>query len=442
MESVKNIYIETYGCVANQNNSEIISGLLARAGFNMVNNEKIADLAILNTCIVKGPTLQRMESRIKDLRKRFKKIIVTGCMPDVFPGQILQIAPNAILLSNHKIKDITKIIKDIIENKIISAKPIKEHEIKLLCPKNRRNPVIGTTQISEGCTGNCAYCVTRLAKGSLFSYPEQEILKNIERDLQAGCKEIWITAQDTAAYGIDKNKKSQLPKLLKKILGLKHNFILRMGMSNPNHILPILPELIECYQSKKMFKFLHIPLQSGSNEMLKKMNRYYKAEDFLKICGEFRKKIPEMTISTDVILGFPGETEGDFQKTLRAIEKIRPEIINLSRFWPMPKTPASKIRERIPDRAVMRRSKILKELFVKFAIEKNKKYIGRKIEVLADEKGSGFTWIARSQEYKGVVIASKEKLLGEKIAVIIKSATPQYLIGEIIRNNPENKKTD
>ena len=431
---LKNIYIETYGCAANQNNSEIISGLLSRAGFNIVNNPKIADLAILNTCIVKGPTLQRMQSRIKQLSREFKRIIVTGCMPDALSEQIKQINPRAILLSSHKIKKITKVMRNLIENKPITDLKEKNSEIKLLCPKNRKNPVIGITQISEGCLGNCAYCVTRFAKGSLFSYPEESILKNIEQDIKGGCKEIWLTSQDCAAYGKDKTKNSQLPKLLKKILSLKHNFLMRMGMSNPNHILPILDDLIECYQDKKMFKFLHIPIQSGSNEVLRKMNRYYNINDVFRIIEEFRKKIPEINIVTDIIIGFPGETDEDFQKTMDAIARIKPDLINISRFWPMPRTPAAHLKK-IHDSITKKRSKLLKELLFKITIEKNKKRIGDEITALVDEKGWDFsrTWIARSSEYYPIIVPSQEKVLGEKIKIKIKSVTPQYLIGEIVK---------
>lgn len=428
---IKNIYIETYGCAANQNNGEIISGLLARNGFIIVNNPKIADIIILNTCIVKGPTLQKMQSRIKELSN--KKLVVTGCMPDVFQKQIRQINPRAILLSSHEIRTIAKIVKNLIENKQTPDSKEKNPEIKLLCPKNRKNPCIGITQISEGCLGNCTFCITRLAKGSLFSYLQEDIIENIENDIEAGCNEIWLTSQDCAAYGLDKKKKSNIISLLKKILKLKHNFFLRIGMSNPNHILPILDNLIECYKDKKMFKFLHIPLQSGSNEILRKMNRYYNAEDFLKIIAEFRKRISNISISTDIIVGFPEETDEDFKKTLEIIEKVKPESLNISRFWPMPRTPASRMKK-VPDEVIKKRGISLREVFEKNAAEKNKKFIGKKISVLADEKGFDNTWICRTNEYKQVIVFSRERILGKRINVLVTGATPTYLIGRIVEN--------
>jgi len=205
-------------------------------------------------------------------------------------------------------------------------------------------------------------------------------------------------------------------------------------MSNPNHILPILDDLIECYQDKKMFKFLHIPIQSGSNEVLRKMNRYYNINDVFRIIEEFRKKIPEINIVTDIIIGFPGETDEDFQKTMDAIARIKPDLINISRFWPMPRTPAAHLKK-IHDSITKKRSKLLKELLFKITIEKNKKRIGDEITALVDEKGWDFsrTWIARSSEYYPIIVPSQEKVLGEKIKIKIKSVTPQYLIGEIVK---------
>ena len=364
-----NIYIETYGCSANQNNGEIMAGLLSRAGHIIVNNENIADICILNSCIVKGPTLQKMLSRIKQLSR--KKLIVAGCMPDVFSQSILKIAPKASLVGSHHVNEIVRAVKSLIERKQVSL--IKEGDLlgnlgsiqkeeRLCKPKNYKNKIIGITQISEGCLGDCSYCVVRLVKGHLHSYPAESIIKNIQNDLQSGCKEIWLTSQDCASYGLDNpNKKIFLPELLEKILSLKGKFIVRLGMSNPNHIISIADELIELYKHKKMFKFLHIPLQSGSNKILKLMNRKYNAEDFAKIIIKFRKEIPEITISTDIIAGFPTETDSDFNETLNLLNKTKPDIINISRYWPMPGTKAA-LMPQLEQKVVMKRTDELMNL--------------------------------------------------------------------------------
>jgi MiaB-like tRNA modifying enzyme len=353
---IKTIYLETYGCAANQNNGEILQGLLERQGFIFVSKPEIADMAILNTCIVKGPTRQRMVSRIKKLA-RFPMFIVAGCMPDVESERIKRIAkqvnPNlklALIGTNH-VHEIVKIMKALSENKELNLLS-KTREIKLCLSKTPRRKNIGITQISEGCQGNCSFCIVRFAKGNLFSYPQYKILKNVKQDLVT-CNEIWLTSQDNAAYGTDVGK-PKLPELLKKILNIKGKFKIRLGMMNPYSLFPCLDEIIECYKNPKMFKFLHVPVQSGSNSILRLMNRKYKVHDFLFIVEKFRREIPNIIISTDIIVGFPGESKRDFDKTLKLIKNIHPEVLNISKFWPMPGTVASRMKQ-IPIKEIKKR---------------------------------------------------------------------------------------
>jgi len=426
------VYIETFGCSANQNNGEIIAGLLARAGFTIVQNQKLADIVILNTCIVKGPTMQRMLSKIKAFSSYSNRLVVTGCMPDVFSEKIAKIAPKASLLGSHHFIEIVKVVKNAVQGKQLSIIS-KNHEIRLCKPKVFRQKVIGITQISQGCLGNCSYCVVRHAKGKLFSYLGDQIIKSIQQDLAAGCKEVWLTSQDCAAYGMEKSKSSksrfELPNLLKKILFLKGNFFLRLGMSNPNNILQILDDLIEIYKNKKMFKFLHLPLQSGSDKILADMNRNYSAKDFSFIIKKFKSAIPGLTVSTDIIVGYPAETDKDFSETLELIKQTSPDIINISRFWPMPKTSAALLTPLSAEK-IKERTKQAMALHQKIAFEKNKEAISKKYSCLVDEKSFSDFFTCRNSFYKPILIRSKEKILGKLIDVKIVDASPHYLIGE------------
>ncbi|MEK6820425.1 MAG: tRNA (N(6)-L-threonylcarbamoyladenosine(37)-C(2))-methylthiotransferase [Nanoarchaeota archaeon] len=359
----KFIYFETYGCTANQNNTEIMKGLVRQVGLELTNNTDIADLLVINTCIVKEPTEKKIERRISSLLKKYSKkpMIIAGCMPETRAGKLRK--KNIYLLGTHHVKDIAKLIKKILENKYEEKEFLAENnEIKLGLPKIPRIDKIGITQIAEGCLGNCSFCITKLAKGKLFSYPEEKILENIKNDISAGCKEIWLTSQDNAAYGLPEKRK--LPELLRKIFALKGRFQVRLGMMNPENVLPILSELIEIYRHKKMKKFLHLPLQSGSNKILKEMNRKYSAEDWLKIVNMFRKEIPELFLSTDIIVGFPSETEEDFEKSCNIVEKIKPDMLNISRFWSMKPAPASKLKQ-LPVKTIKSRAKYIQSLYMR-----------------------------------------------------------------------------
>jgi MiaB-like tRNA modifying enzyme len=309
---------------------------------------------------VKEPTEKKIERRIADLRKLNKPLIVAGCMPEVRSEKLQD--KNLYLLGTHHMRDICKLIRKITEDKYNESEFLAlRDEQKLLTGKISGKDKIGITQISEGCQGNCAYCIVKLAKGKLFSYDEDKILKNIQNDLNSGAKEIWITSQDNASYGLDKGER-KLPDLLKKILELKGRFQLRIGMMNPENILLILDDLVEIYKHKKMKPFLHIPVQSGSDTVLKKMRRKYKIKDFLKIIETFRAAIPDLFLSTDIIVGFPGESEQDFSQSIELIEKIKPNMLNLSRFWSMKGTEAEKMIQ-LSVEVIKQRTKKLMDIY-------------------------------------------------------------------------------
>ncbi|MFH0831468.1 MAG: tRNA (N(6)-L-threonylcarbamoyladenosine(37)-C(2))-methylthiotransferase [archaeon] len=428
MKELRNAYIESYGCSANKNNSEIIAGLLQQVGLNVVKNLKIADIAIISTCIVKGPTEQRMRDRIERLSKIFsERLIVSGCMPDVESGIIQSLAPSASQIGSHNISKICSAVKEISEGRK-SLFLSKGNEVKLCLPKSNQNSVIGITQISEGCVGNCSYCITKFAKGNLFSYPKEKILQNIKQDLQSGCKEIWITSQDNAAYGLDRGR-YMLPELLDSILSIKGKFMLRIGMMNPNHLKNILEKMLEYYENEKMFKFLHLPLQSGSNKILKDMNREYKAEDFIRIVKVFREKFPSVTIATDIITGYPTESDDDFRKSMEIVKEIKPDMLNISKFWPHDRTPASELKQ-LKAGIVKKRASELMNIHLDVSLAQNMKLVGKNFECLIDNRGFWETVLARNRDYKLVALNGRN-LLGKYLNVGITEAMPHYLIGRI-----------
>lgn len=425
------IYIQTFGCTANQNNSEILKGILTQSGYQITNNQDIADIIILNTCIVKQKTEDKIKRKIQDLKKQKNKlIIITGCMPETDAKAIQQLNNKAILLGTHHMRDISNLIKEHQDNKLKDKKYLEyQNEEKLNLPKLPINKLISICQISEGCLGNCSFCKTRLAKGKLFSYPEQDIIKTIESDLKQGAKEVWITSQDNANYGMDReNKKQTLPQLLNKILNLNHKFKLRLGMMDPNNILPILDELIEIYKHPKMYKFLHIPIQSASNSVLKHMNRLYKIEQAEKIIKRFRDEIPNITISTDIIVSYPTETKQDHKQNLDFIKKIKPDVFNLSKFSSHKQTSAGKLNP-LPIKIIHKRAKELMDEHRKTALQDKKKFLNKTIKVFVNKKLDENLFEARDENYNIVIINSKNKILGKNIEVKIRDVGVHHMIG-------------
>ncbi len=406
----------------NKSDSEIMSGLLVEKGFGISKN---SDLVIVNTCTVKTPTEKKILKKLKELEKEGKKVIVTGCIPAAEPNIADDFKKFSFLGTN--VSDIEEAAESVLKGKRF-VKISFNRELNLE-KKLRSNELVEIVPIAQGCVGNCSYCITKLARGNLKSVPERKILKQIEKAVNENVKEIWLTAQDTGAYGFDLG--TNLPTLLKKISEIDGKFFVRVGMMNPNHVKKILDELIESYKSERIYKFLHIPVQSGDNEILKRMNRQYTVKDFRIIVDKFRREIPEITISTDVIVGFPEESEKQFQNTLNLIKEIKPDVLNISRFWSRPGTNAAKMKQ-FPGRETKRRSRIMNELFRNIGLERNKRWIGWEGEVLVSDVGKYAGYCARNFAYKPIILHSEKNLLGKFVKVSIEDATRYDLRGRII----------
>ncbi|HIE14939.1 TPA: radical SAM protein, partial [Candidatus Bathyarchaeota archaeon] len=214
-----------------------------------------------------------------------------------------------------------------------------------------------------------------------------------------------------------------------EICKIKGNFFVRVGMMNPQWVKLILDDLIEVYKNEKIFKFLHLPLESGSDDILKLMNRGYKVEDFLEIVERFREEIPSLTLSTDIIVGFPSESNRDFEATVKIIKEVKPDVVNLSKFGPKPGTKAAKLKQLDPQ-IIKKRSRELHDLIKTVRLQCNRKWVGWGGEVLIDERGKdGF--IARNFAYKPIVIPASKNLFGEFVKVKIVKAKSNYLVGRI-----------
>jgi MiaB-like tRNA modifying enzyme len=423
------VYLETYGCSANKSDSEIMLGLLKENGFEITDKKEEADVLIINTCIVKTPTAKRMERRIRELSSLNRPLIVAGCMAKAERERIEKISPKASIVTPESIHKIVEAAKETIKGRKVVFDENKIEKVNL--PRVSFSKIISIIQISSGCLSACSFCETRLARGILKSYSQASIVRRIEEDLKKGFKEFWITSQDNACYGFD--IKTNIANLLENIVKIDGKFFVRVGMMNPYHLIKnrnILEKLVNVYKNEKIFKFVHLPLQSGSNKVLKDMNRNYTIEEFEEVVKLFRNEIPSISIETDIIVGYPTERDEDFEKTLEALKRIKFDFVNISKFSPRPKTPAEKLKELNPE-IVKRRSKAAFELVRKIQFEINSKYVNKELEVFVDEKGKGKTFVGRTFNYKPVVIESEENLLGKIVNVEIIDAKSNYLIGKI-----------
>jgi len=428
-------YIETYGCANNVAESQIIAGLLERAGIELVKSPEHADVIVVNTCDVKLATRNKMLERLRFLSERFgeEKLVIAGCMPEIEPSLLRELFPRASMVSTNHIDEMVKAVGEILKGgrvELIGRKPLE----KVCMPKIRDNPVRNIIPICSGCNGVCAFCATKLAKGNVFSFSEEKILKEMLASRDAGVKEFYLTGQDVSCYGLDYCEESRLPELLQKIFAcVKGKYFIRLGMMNPKNVLKISNRLLRIYRDERVFKFLHVPVQSGSNRILKRMNRGYTVEEFVDLVKKFRRHFPEMTVWSDIIVGFPGETERDFEKTVELVKELKFDYVNVSRFSPHRVLKVSREKQ-VPTEIQKERSRTLSSLVNRIAAERNEAWVGWEGEVLVDEYNrKKMSYIGRNFAYKPVVINTERKLaLGEFVKVRVTEAKHSCLIGEVI----------
>jgi len=411
--SKKTISFETYGCALNKADTEYMIGQLQQKGYIIA---KKGDIHVINTCTVKTPTENRMHKRLRELAKTNQKIIITGCMSAADPRIPRKYPQHNIIGTN--IQDISTAVKKTLKN--MRYVKIREQKLKLTQPKQRLNKHIEIIPIATGCAGNCSYCLTKKARGNLHSQPAQDIINQAHNALNEDVKEIWLTAQDTGAWGLEYN--TTLPQLLNELTKIEGDYKIRVGMMNPHHAHQILDELIESMQDKKIYSFLHLPVQSGDNRVLKAMNRQYNINQFKKIVQEIRKKLIKPTIATDIIAGYPSETKQEYNNTIQLIKELKPEVLNISRFWLRPHTKAQEQKQH-PTRITKDRSRIITKIFQNIAYQKNQQWIGWCGNVLVCEKGKLGSYVGRNQSYKPIILKTQKNLLGKQVKAKITNAT-------------------
>ncbi len=417
------IFVEAYGCSASFADSEMISGLILNGGHTLADDSSESDLNIIVTCSVKDATANKMIHRIKSLKS--KPLVVAGCFPKAEKSTVEKFAENASLLGPNSLGKTLQVIDSTLNGrKQVSLEDSDLSKVGL--PKVRLNPVVGIVEIASGCMSECTFCQTKLSKGDLSSYRLGDIVRQVQIEIKEGCKEVWLTSTDNGCYGFDIG--TDLPSLVNAVVEISDDFMIRVGMMNPMYMPRIKEALIESFNNDKVFKFLHIPVQSGSDKVLHDMKRGHTVNTFREIVKRAKERFGNFTISTDVIVGFPSETEEDFQKTVNLLDETRPDVVNLSKYSARPGTEAAEWKQ-IDVAEIKRRSKIIFEQINKISIENNKKWIGWTGKVLFDEKiDEGIK--GRNFAYKPVFVRNAVDI-GQSHIVEITDVTVNSLLGKI-----------
>lgn len=422
-KSKPKVWIEAYGCSASMADSEMIGGILKEAGYEIATKRSESALNLIVTCSVKDTTEHKMMSRIRTMVKSGKPLVVAGCLPKADKAKIESASSSASLIGPNSIDKAPDAVRSALSGDRLVA--LKDSQLdKVNIPRVRLNPVISIVEIANGCMSECTFCQTKIAKGWLRSYRIGDIVRQIKSDIKSGCKEVWLSSTDNGCYGRDID--SNLVDLLQACCSIEGNFKIRVGMMNPMYLPAILDRMVRLFcENDKLFKFLHIPVQSGSNRVLRKMKRGHTSKTFIDIVQAFRDRIPEMTISTDIIVGFPSETEDDFKQTIDLLERSELDTVNISRYAARPKTEASGWKEmKVSSQVSKERSEYLHTLTRRIAKKRNSLWREWQGEIVIDETGKVMQ--GRNYAYKPVVISSstaniadRQILLGDMVNVKI-----------------------
>ena len=416
------IYLNSYGCSANKADAEIAKGALAEHGHTFVETPTGADINIIMTCVVKTPTQQKVSKELRKLGASGTPLIVAGCMPKSLTEQVKRLVPSASLVGPDDIERIQEAVSNTLKGEQVTY--INGEATDRTClPRIRENELVHIAPISTGCLGNCSYCIVKFARGHLYSFPADKIVQDARTAIADGCREIWVTAEDTATY--DDNG-IRLPELLDMLTALEGDFRIRVGMTTPNQLEPVLDDMIESLKNPKLYQFIHIPIQSGNDQILAKMRRRYTVQEFKDVVNRLRESLPDIGISTDIICGFPGETMEQFQDSLDLISWLRPDVLNINRFWERPGTDASKMSGRLHGRDTKERSRIMTKLWKELAVDVGQRWIGWEGEVLLTEHGKRGTKVGRNFVYKAVALKT-DAPLGSFVKVRVNKSGVGYL---------------
>lgn len=438
---LKKYFIITYGCQMNEHDSEKLAGMLEGIDYQKAGQVEEADIILLNTCTIRENAELKVFGKVGEL-KRLKEnnpeliIGVGGCMmqSEKAVQQLYEKHPQVdLIFGTHNIHHVPDLIQRIEKERgrIVEVWDEEEGLIPDL-PSVRESDFKAWVSIIQGCNNFCTYCIVPYVRGRERSRPLKEIVSEVERLAAEGVKEITLLGQNVNSYGKDLEEKVDFADLLQeldKIPGLQR---LRYMTSHPRDFSNKLIEVIK--DSRSVCEHFHLPIQSGSNSILKKMNRGYNREKYLELVNKIRQEIPEASITTDIIVGFPGETEEEFQETMELVREARFDSAFTFIYSARTGTPAAKMEDQIPEEVKKDRLNRLMTLQNQISLEKNQEDLGKIVEVLieGESKNNPETLMGRDRRNKLVIIPRAEGVIGEIVKVKINRVQSFTLYGEVV----------
>ncbi|MGC8673914.1 MAG: tRNA (N(6)-L-threonylcarbamoyladenosine(37)-C(2))-methylthiotransferase [Thermoprotei archaeon] len=399
----KKVYVEGMGCALSRADAAGLAGILKGAGYTIVEGDDQADLIIINGCTVREASDLKLREKIAKFKAAGKEVVVTGCTAEANPYAV----GKATLLPLSK------------RGEFFAQVGVAEPEIPSLVPPPPGGPVY-IMPIGTGCGGNCSYCATKLARGRIASYSSRAIVSTVQRAVERGAVEVDLTAVEINSWGKDTGQK--FPDLLRSVSELNGDFMIRVGMINPRSLLDWLDDLLDAFSGEKVFKFFHIPIQSFNDDVLKGMERGYTVSEVSEILRAVRRRYPDASVHTDIIAGFPGETESDFEETVKALKYYSFDKVNVARFSPRPLTKAASMKAQIAEGEKKRRTELLTALWKEEALKINSRYLNRRVACIVVERNASAA-LGRTVNYKQVVMRDRIEV-ARRVNGLVQSVTP------------------
>lgn len=433
--------VVTYGCQQNEADSERIAGMLSESGYGIVKDTSLADVIIVNTCAVREHAEERAFSitggykHLKEARP-WLKIGMCGCMASKADTseKIKKSYPYIdFVFGTEKLAELPEILyRAISGGKRVFVPNNGDIEIAEGLPVVRESDFRAWVSIMYGCNNFCTYCIVPYVRGRERSRRPEKIIEEVEELAKSGCREITLLGQNVNSYGKEFSDECNFADLLSRICQIEGDFIVRFMTSHPKDASKELIDVMA--ENPKMAKHFHLPVQSGSDRILKEMNRHYDRETYLSLVEYMRERMPDIAISTDIIVGFPGETEEDFLDTLDLMRKVKYDMIFSFIYSPRTGTPAAKM-EQVDDKIKSERMERLLKLQNELLAEKNLSYVGKTMRVLVEGRSKTNTekMSARTEGNRIVLFDGDDSLTGNFAYIRITKSAPFALFGEIVK---------
>lgn len=430
------VYVKTFGCQHNQSDGEYMMGQLAMHGYTLVDSLDAAEICVVNSCTVKNPAESRGLHLVNEATRQKKQVVLAGCVPSgdrSLPKKL----PHVSMLHVTQLDRIVDVVEEASRGRVCTLLEKKKEGKSsalpsLSLPKVRQDRFTEIISINAGCLNFCTYCKTRMARGTVKSYSVEEIVARAQEAAEEGVCHIELASEDMGAYGVDIG--SNIGELLLRLSdALPPQVMLRTGMTNPPYIMQHLDSVIEALQRPNIYGFMHVPVQSGSDAVLKHMKRKYSVEEFQHLVDRLRDAIPDIYLLTDVICGYPTETEEDWQMTLDLVKRCNFHGVYSSRFFARSGTPAARLPQ-LPHAVTKRRYQELCALDA--SNDRNLALLGRRERVwFAGSDETRHQTLGRTKNFAKVLVPQDDALLGQSALVEIQKTCVQHVEGRVVTSD-------